>query len=765
MRRKHLAIFGGLLLAGVVSGVSIRRSQNAQPVNFQRVSAPPRKEPQTQQANTATQPTVQLEPAQLFSGAGSGTGDWWFDFRRLRAAMEADGIDSTIDRIRTSAANSDGQRLAQTLDLSSHILRVDPNQLWFQVFARTRRKPETAIDRMLSDAAAPKLRPRVVSLPQSGGRLLRVVRGNFFGALDVDVSPDGSRFVIGTGFGHVRLYDLATAKLIWSVQPVKSPVDCVVFAPEQDWIAISGDEQTIKLLDASSGESVREIDHQDANAYTVAFSPDGRLLASGRQARSSDDDRAQRAFVWDAYDGSRLHALSGHRQKVFCVRFFPDGNSVLTAGYDKTVRKWDLETGLELQSVRAHDSTVSHAAISPDGSLFATATFDGPTIKLWNAKTFKPISEGRIGGGNTFLAFSRDGSQLASAGAGGQVTLSQVANLGAQMVVGTHTNVVNAVAFTPNGTRLVSASSDNTVRVWDTTLNAPEPTRWHGGRIGAVSFSPDGNSFASAGSNREVKIWDSETGVCHATLSVEAGRVTELCFAPNGKRLAAATTDAVYVWNTETLQQLHKLTPPVLERLQGVPGVSAVRSLAFSPDGSQLAAGTHSLIRLWDADTGEEYGDLTGHKNLVHSLVYHPDGSRLFSASSDGSICVWDQTHEQVQVLNDQRFIDGMTMANGGDLLLVCGGSTVRRYDLMNSKWLTGIELPGYARTIARIGEKTVVTADDDGNVCIWDAISGEELDCCNLDDRLSGIAASPTGRIVGGGAKGQLHVLDWNAD
>jgi len=408
--------------------------------------------------------------------------------------------------------------------------------------------------------------------------------------------------------------------------------------------------------------------------------------------------------------------------------FSPDG-SILATAIDQEVCLWQVGDGRQLATYHGHSGWIQTLAFSPDGTTLASGSHDH-TIRLWSLQTGQCLKTLR---GHTgciqALAFSPDGTTLASGSHDHTIRLWSLQTSQCVQVLAGHDDRVLFIAFSPAVETLISGGADDTVRSW----------QWETGQCVrqiesnlnwalAIALSPDGQTLATASDGKHVKFWQLQTGTCLQTLSYSS-KVWAVAFSPNGQVLATASDDrTVKLWSVATGSCLRTLQ----EHTQQVWLVS------FSPDGQTLvSASDDGTVRLWDAVTGQGLRTLKTHSNWVLSVAFDAKGETLISGHQDGQIRLWSlATGTCVSTLQ------GHTSPVSAIALLPQGMER------------TGSDrLPHLLPTSARNGQ-LLASSSDDRTIKLWDLKRGECLQTLwGHQGCVQSLAVSPDGSLLASGS------------
>ena len=325
-----------------------------------------------------------------------------------------------------------------------------------------------------------------------------------------------------------------------------------------------------------------------------------------------------------------------------------------------------------------------------------------------------------------------------------------------------HTQAVKAVAFSPDGTRIATASGDWTAKLWEAGSGQEITTlTGHTSFLNAIAFSPDGSRIATASGDATIKLWDVITGQEVRTLQGHAKGIEGVAFSPDGTRIASASADqTVKLWNAVSGDETATLTGHT----------NTVFRVAFSPDSSLIASASgDKTVKVWNVNSAQETGTLKGHSYAVHSVAFNPDGLSVASACVDGTVKLWDvATNQATASLNGhtRNVFDVAFSADGKRLATSSLDQTVRVWNSVTGQ-LTGT-LKGHTGGVFGVAfspdGSRIASASEDLTIKLWDATTGDE----HLSGQEHGfgvhcVAFSPDSELIA--SAGDDHTVKlWNA-
>ena len=558
--------------------------------------------------------------------------------------------------------------------------------------------------------------------------------------LAIAVSPDGRIVATGTGDpketeGVARLWDAATGKVVKTLAGHQKPIRALAFSPDGALLATAANDGTARLWDVASGAARHVLGGHEGSLTDVAFSPDGKLLATASDV----------AKLWDVATGAPRPANlaasapdptapdAPRRPKpVLRVAFSPDGKLLATASADGAVALVDTATGAEARALtragpkpNAHDGALRGLAFSLDGKFLATAGSD-KVARIWEIAT-GALSKtlGGHGGEINDVVWSRDGARLATACDDRVARVWDARTGGLVAALRGHEAEIVGARFSPDGKLLVTGAADKTARIWplEPALVAAVGVG-HEGPILDLAVSPGGARVASASQDKTARLWDAASGAEIAVLRGHEGPLRAIAFSPDGARIATAANDATArLWDGKTGKPLASLTG------HGKP----VGALAFSPDGARLAtASADGTVRLWSTSDGAPVATLEGHAQNVAAVAFSPDGTRLVSGSWDRTAKIWDVAKGAlVRTLEGQEgWVVAVAISQSGKRLATAAGSEARLWDLETGAELhklTGHE-DGLTALAFSPDDRVLATASADGTLRTWNAETGASI-------------------------------------
>jgi WD40 repeat protein len=612
---------------------------------------------------------------------------------------------------------------------AEHARQAETKTLYYNRIALAERELDVSnlrrVDQLLAECP-PELRGwewNYLTRARSGDKPMVLRAG--MQVLDVAFCPDGQRLITAHPDGVAIIWNAATGEVVHRLSSPHETVRGAAFSPD-GWRVASSSFDATTIWNALTGERIDTF-RSSGSGWGVAFSPDGRLIAS---ACLGKENEGRAVMVWDAKTHELIRTV--YRENgLKLLTFSPDGTSIAATDDEDNVTIIDAKTGKVTRQLPGHSGGSHWPAYSPDGRFLAVACGDiiaenQGSIKIWDVTAGRLLHT--LEGHNKVVwgvAFSPDGRRLASAGFDHNIKLwDPVTGLEALTLHG-HTDNAIAVAFSPDGQRLASASEDGTIRIWNASPVTEAPARelltleGHTDEVRAVTYSPDGRWIASAGDDAIIRLWDAQSGRAVRLLRGPTHPVRGVAFSPDGKRLASTEyEETTRVWDPESGSVVREM---------GEDGdFGGGMAVTYSPDGLSLAIASGDGGEVWDPKTGKHLKSYQDHVWILYCLAFSHDGKLIATGSRNGAV--------KVSEASSARLIRSFN-ENTGRTSAVAFSPDDRR----------------------------LAAASADGAVRIWDTTSWGTLETIHAHSGAAvGLAYSPDGqRIASGGADQTIKIWD----
>jgi WD40 repeat protein len=483
-------------------------------------------------------------------------------------------------------------------------------------------------------------------------------------------------------------------------------------------------------------------------------------------------------MAWDAATGKHLRDFKGKPGPIVFLAYSPDGKHVASCGKDRNIRLWDADAGAERGQLVRNEKDITSLAFADGGKLLVSASMD-ETIRVWDAASRKEVRRlAEKHGGVKALAVSPDGRLLACGNEDGTIGLWEIGKGQELRHWKADASAITSVAFAPVGKTLVSGSMLACCpRQWDVATG--RELRVLGGHRSAVnwlSFSADGKQLHSAAYEKAALRWDLRSGREERWFSWPTEHFDHFVLSPDGKTAATLGYDwdgdgVVRVWDT-TMGKAQRVLGQVKTGAAGIVSHTA----AFSPDGRLLAAGSgDGTVLLWEVATGKQRGRWRKLSGWISDLAFSPDGKGLVATTwipGERTLCYWDVVTGKDLCDFESRGRVGHIAFSPDSKLLATDGldddndkQLIRLWDLTTGKRLRLFDSDGVSGTLAFSPDSRFLATGNGGfenaPIRVWEVATRQEV-CRFRGSFTTSLCFSPDGRSLASGSN-KSAILLWD--
>lgn len=504
-------------------------------------------------------------------------------------------------------------------------------------------------------------------------------------------------------FAPVTVVSQGRPDIIWAKGGHSESVNSVAYSPDGQLLASGSSDRTIKVW-RQDGTFIKSLvipydsNNQLTDVRSVAISPDGTLIAAGvEQYNASTQTEFGAVQLWRILDGQLVRNFTGYSQAVNSVAFSPDGQYLASGSSDRSVKVWRVANGTLVSSRFDHTQRVNAVAFSPNGQ-WLTSGSDDQTAKIYRTSDW-----------------------------------------GLDRTLTGHSNQILSVAFSPDSGLLATGSWDQTVRLWNVSDWSLAFSLPHGSGVGAVAFSPDGKTLATGSWDHNIRLWDPKRGVLVDTLVGHNAFVQTLAFAPDSRTLASGSWYPEYAikrwwlppWRASSFQ------PKVTNH------ASSIADLIFTPTNGQLITAGDTTARFWEASNGRFLRAFDANTSVT-TMALSPNGELIALPGPNHAVKVYRTSDGALvqTLLGHTQDITGLAFSHDGTLLasgaFFDGSNDVIK--LWNvSTWTLARELSGQFifgpfNAINFSPDDSLISASCEGTPAVWRVSDGtfiRNFPCC----------------------------------
>jgi WD40 repeat protein len=417
------------------------------------------------------------------------------------------------------------------------------------------------------------------------GECTKTLTGHTQAIRSVAFHPNGQQLLSGSDDRTLRLWHINTGECLRVLPGHSSWISCVTFNPNGTTFASSSEDQSICLWNSQTHQCLKVLQGYSNGIWTIAFSPDGHSLASGSQDR--------KVRLWNLTNQKEPHpsslisppsSLSAHTSWVWSVAFSPDGQLLASSSEDCTIRLWHPQTQRLIHTLSGHHNAVLSVCFSLDGETLASGSLDG-SIKLWQVSTgqcYRTLQGHQ--GGVWSVTISPDGTRIATSSQDQTIRLWELATGESVRVLTGQASWLRCVAFHPDGQLLASGSADGVLKLWQVnTGECIHTIQAFDSPILSIAYSPNGNILALAGADGTIQLWDNTTHQCVHILQGHHKWVRFITFSPDGQWLASCSQDeTIRLWENGACVAVLRVSRPYEGMsIIGIKGLTAAQKASL----------------------------------------------------------------------------------------------------------------------------------------------------------------------------------------